>query len=110
MQEALADARTIFWNGPLGVFEIPSFAHGTNAIARTVADRAERRRPSWSAGATRSRRSPAGPGRPDDAHLDRRGASLEFLEGRELPGVTVLLDKVEEPAKAKTKSKAKAKP
>ncbi|MFV1157626.1 phosphoglycerate kinase, partial [Klebsiella pneumoniae] len=34
MEEALADARTVFWNGPLGVFEIPSFAHGTKRIAR----------------------------------------------------------------------------
>jgi len=40
-EAALADARTVFWNGPLGVFEIPSFAHGTNAIARFLADRAD---------------------------------------------------------------------
>ena len=39
--EALEPARTVFWNGPLGVFEIPSFAHGTKAIARFLAGRAE---------------------------------------------------------------------
>ena len=41
MLDALADAKTVFWNGPLGVFEIPSFAHGTNAVARMLADRAD---------------------------------------------------------------------
>jgi phosphoglycerate kinase len=41
IEAALADARTVLWNGPLGVFEIPSFAHGTIAIARFLAARAE---------------------------------------------------------------------
>ncbi|MGP1673701.1 MAG: phosphoglycerate kinase [Candidatus Limnocylindrales bacterium] len=39
--DKLADVRTVFWNGPLGVFEIPSFAHGTNAVARMLAERAD---------------------------------------------------------------------
>ena len=42
IEEALAPAKTVFWNGPLGVFEIPSFAHGTKAIARYLADHAEK--------------------------------------------------------------------
>src|SRR4029079_11420198 len=41
IEAALADVKTVLWNGPLGVFEIPSFAHGTNAIARFLADKAE---------------------------------------------------------------------
>src|SRR5438128_103227 len=41
IETALADAKTVLWNGPVGVFEIPSFAHGTNAIARFLAERAD---------------------------------------------------------------------
>jgi len=100
MLDALAGMKTVFWNGPLGVFEIPSFAHGTNAVARMLADRAD-------AGAT------VVVGGGDSVAAVRQqglaermthistggGASLEFLEGRELPGVAVLLDR-ELPAKA----------
>ena len=93
MEAALADVRTVFWNGPLGVFEIPSFAHGTKAIARFLAERAE-------AGATvvigggDSVAAIQQQGLADKmTHISTGGgASLEFLEGRTLPGVDVLLD------------------
>jgi phosphoglycerate kinase len=94
IEEALAPAKTVFWNGPLGVFEIPSFAHGTKAIARFLADRAE-------AGAT-----VVVGGGDSIAALEQQGltsrmthistgggASLEFLEGKELPGIAVLQDR-----------------
>jgi phosphoglycerate kinase len=94
MEEALAPAKTVFWNGPLGVFEIPSFAHGTKAVARFLASQAE-------AGAT-----VVVGGGDSVAALEQQGlaskmthistgggASLEFLEGRELPGIAVLLDR-----------------
>ena len=92
MVDALSDVKTVFWNGPLGVFEIPSFAHGTNAVARMLAERAE-------AGATvvvgggDSVAAITRQGLADKmTHISTGGgASLEFLEGRELPGVSVLL-------------------
>ncbi len=91
---ALADVQTVFWNGPLGVFEIPSFAHGTNAVARMLADRAD-------AGATVVVGGGDSVAAVTQQGLAERmthistggGASLEFLEGRELPGVAVLLDR-----------------
>ena len=102
MVEALSDARTVFWNGPLGVFEIPSFAHGTNAVARLLADRAEHGATVVIGGGD-SVASITQQGLADKmTHISTGGgASLEFLEGRELPGVTVLLDRPQEPKPAK---------
>jgi phosphoglycerate kinase len=106
MVEALSDVQTVFWNGPLGVFEIPSFAHGTKAVARMLAERAD-------AGATvvvgggDSVAAVTQQGLADRmTHISTGGgASLEFLEGRELPGVSVLLDR---PTPVKVKAKARA--
>jgi phosphoglycerate kinase len=97
---ALADVRTVLWNGPLGVFEIPSFAHGTKAIARFLADRAEHGAAVVIGGGD-SVAAIQQQGLADKmTHISTGGgASLEFLEGRELPGVTVLLDREPEAVK-----------
>jgi phosphoglycerate kinase len=108
MVEALADVKTVFWNGPLGVFEIPSFAHGTNAVARMLADRAEHGATVVIGGGD-SAAAIIGQGLADKmTHISTGGgASLEFLEGRELPGVAVLLDRPEsERAKAPAPKKS----
>jgi phosphoglycerate kinase len=107
MVEALSNVKTVFWNGPLGVFEIPSFAHGTNAVARMLADRAEHGATVVIGGgdsvAAITRQGLAS----KMTHISTGGgASLEFLEGRELPGVQVLLDR--EPAQAKTPARKQA--
>ena len=100
IEEALADVRTVLWNGPLGVFEIPSFAHGTKAIARFLADRAEAGA-AVVVGGGDSVAAIQQQGLADKmTHISTGGgASLEFLEGRELPGVTVLLDRQPEAVK-----------
>jgi len=109
MVGALAGVKTVFWNGPLGVFEIPSFAHGTNAVARMLADRAD-------AGATIVVGGGDSVAAVTKQGLAERmthistggGASLEFLEGRELPGITVLQDRpVPEKKTAARKTAAK---
>jgi phosphoglycerate kinase len=85
----LTDARTIFWNGPMGVFEWPKFAAGTKAVAQAVA--ANEQAFSVVGGADSVRAL-------NEAGLADRvswvstggGASLELLEGKELPGVAVI--------------------
>jgi phosphoglycerate kinase len=90
-EERILGAKTIFWNGPMGVFEIDAFAEGTEGVARAVAE----------SGAT----SVIGGG--DSVAAVRKlglegrmshistggGASLEYVEGKELPGVAVLPEK-----------------
>ena len=97
IEEALADVQTVLWNGPLGVFEIPSFAHGTNALARFLAERAEAGAKVVIGGGD-SVAAITQQGLADKmTHISTGGgASLEFLEGRELPGITVLQDRVPE--------------
>ena len=89
--EALKDAKTVVWNGPMGVFEMDAFAQGTKDVAQAVAD----------SGAT----SIVGGGDSISAlkktglsdkitHISTGGgATLEFLEGKVLPGIAALADK-----------------
>jgi 3-phosphoglycerate kinase len=87
----IKEAKTIFWNGPMGIYEIEIFAEGTKGVAKAVAES--------------SALSIVGGGDiaaalEELSYADKishistgGGASLEFIEGRELPGVAVLQDK-----------------
>jgi phosphoglycerate kinase len=84
----LRDAKTIFWNGPMGVFEWKNFAEGTMAVANAVADS----KGFSLVGGGDSVRAVNESGRARDiSHISTGGgASLEFVEGRELPGLRAL--------------------
>ena len=88
--EAVADAGTVIWNGPMGVFEFPAFAKGTEAVAEALS----KTNAITIIGGGDSAAAVQQLGYADKmTHISTGGgASLEFMEGKELPGVACLLD------------------
>ncbi len=89
--QEIASAGTVVWNGPMGVFELPPFAHGTTAIAKAVAANEDAVTVVGGGDSVAALRQ-AGVAEGIDHISTGGGASLEFLEGKQLPGVEALTE------------------
>ena len=92
--EVIAKAKTVLWNGPMGLFEDKRFAAGTNAVAKAVVDSTRQGAKSIIGGGDSVKAlNKAGMGDQVTFMSTGGGASLEFLEGKALPGVAALSEK-----------------
>ncbi len=91
---ALATARTLFWNGPMGVFEVAPFSKGTFRVAQAMADATGQGAITVIGGGDSAAAIQVSGLSQEITHISTGGgASLEFLEGRDLPGVSVIPNK-----------------
>jgi len=90
----LADAKTVVWNGPMGVFEMPSFSKGTFGMAQNLADITATGAVTIIGGGDSAAAAEQSGLADKMTHISTGGgASLEMLEGQELPGVTAIRDR-----------------
>lgn len=93
--DTISEARTVLWNGPMGIFEVPDYAHGTEAVAHAIVEATSNGAYTVVGGGDSAAALKALDLTEGVSHLSTGGgASLEFLEGKALPGIAALVNPV----------------